>query len=203
MDCRQAISLIHEYLDGDLDAPGTAELNRHLAECGDCSKHFQELERTTALMSLVTPEKAPDDLTARIMGALPAAPRKPQRRWTQWVRKHPAISAAAVFLVVMASSFASLWNQESELIVKGTDLSQVVIQGDTVIVPEGHTVAGNLTVENGQTQVYGDVEGDLTVIDGSMNLASTAHIAGHITQVNQALDWIWYKIGTTFNSITN
>jgi cytoskeletal protein CcmA (bactofilin family) len=88
-----------------------------------------------------------------------------------------------------------MWNQGGELMVKGTDLQDVIIQGDTVIVPEGHTVNGNLIVQSGKLQVQGDVKGNLVVIDGSLNLASTAHISGQITQVDAALSWVWYKLG--------
>ncbi|ANE45885.1 anti-sigma W factor [Paenibacillus swuensis] len=200
MDCRQANSLIHNYLDGDLDPESSVKLNSHLRECAACNAHFKKLEHTSFMLGSMEPVKAPDDFTARLMAQLPAKKQQNnvQNRVLQWVRRHPAVSAAAVFFLIMMSSFMSLWNQEGELVVKGADLSQVVIQGDTVIVPEGHKVAGNLTVENGRTEIYGDVEGNLTVIDGSMNLASTAHISGQIDTVNQALDWIWYKIGEWF-----
>jgi cytoskeletal protein CcmA (bactofilin family) len=88
-----------------------------------------------------------------------------------------------------------MWNADSELTVKGSDLSQVVIEGHTVYVPEGHTVNGDLMVKSGEVEVDGDVRGNLTIIDGSVNMASTAHISGEITRINQALGWLWFKAG--------
>ena len=71
----------------------------------------------------------------------------------------------------------SMWNDDTNLMVKGSNL-QDVIQGDTVIVPQGHTVQGDLVVQRGTLKVEGDVTGNLIVIDGTLNLASTAHISG-------------------------
>jgi anti-sigma factor RsiW len=183
---------MHEHLDGDLTGPEAVKLKEHLLMCSDCRAMFEQFERTEALVRTLTPASVPDDLTAKIMSGIPA----PRRRsaWLRWVRRHPAASVAVVFIAVMLGSFASLWNQNTELVVQGADLDQVQINGDTVTVPQGHTVKGNLVVQNGKVQVDGEVTGNLTVIDGSVNMASTAHIAGQITKVNQALDYVWYKV---------
>ena len=71
-------------------------------------------------------------------------------------------------MVVMLFSALNFWNQNNEMVVKGNNLDQIVIQGNTVIVPEGKSIAGDLTIENGTAQVYGDVNGNLTVIDGQL-----------------------------------
>ncbi|MNL76982.1 Anti-sigma-W factor RsiW [compost metagenome] len=86
--------------------------------------------------------------------------------------------------------------------VQGSNLQDVVIQGDTVIVPQGHTVNGDLVVKRGELKVEGDVTGNVVVIDGSVNLASTAHIAGEVKQVDEALSWVWYKLGEFVGKIT-
>ncbi|KIL37997.1 anti-sigma W factor [Gordoniibacillus kamchatkensis] len=192
MNCRDAIPLMHEYLDGDLPGTEAAKLKEHMLACRDCRAMFEQFEKTEALVRSLTPAPVPDDLTPKIMSGIP----KPRRRsgWLRWVRRHPAVSVAAVFVAVMLVSFASLWNQDAELAVKGADLDQVQIHGHTVIVPQGRTVHGNLVVENGEVRVDGEVTGNLTVIDGTVNMASTAHIAGQIKQVDQALDYVWYKL---------
>ncbi len=196
MNCKEAILFMHEYLDGDLRGFALVQLNEHLQKCPGCRNHFRQLENTDAFLQSVSKVAAPEGLTARIMQSLPKRPKR--KSWMQWVRRHPAASVAAVFFFIMMGSFLSLWNEETELVVKGTDLEKVVIHGNKVIVPAGHTVEGDLLVENGEAQVFGDVKGDLVVIDGSYNLASTARISGKITAINQALDWLWYKIGQWF-----
>jgi hypothetical protein len=51
-------------------------------------------------------------------------------------------------------------------------------------------------------QVLGDLDGDLTVIDGSVvPLASTAHIAGEIKTIDRAVDWFWYKVSSYFGTL--
>ncbi|WP_409343381.1 zf-HC2 domain-containing protein [Paenibacillus sp. MBLB4367] len=192
MNCKEALPLMHDYLDGDLTGSKATELKRHLLACPACRERFQQLEKTEALVKTLPRSYASDELTARIISSLP----QPKRRkiWTHWVKRHPAISVASVFLLVMLSSFATLWNQDTDMIVKGPDLEDVVIKGDTVYVPAGHSVNGDLLVQRGKVQVEGEVKGNLIVIDGTYNLASTAHIAGKIKPVDQTLEWVWYKV---------
>ncbi|TBL68357.1 zf-HC2 domain-containing protein [Paenibacillus thalictri] len=202
MECSSALPLIHEYLDGDLAGEQAAELKRHLLVCPSCNAMLRQFEMTEAMVKAGPPVKAPDDLKDRIMLALP--PIKDKRTWLQWVRRHPAVSVAAVFVLVMMSSYVSLWNEDHELVVKGNaaDLEQVVIKGDTVYVPQGHKLAGNLTVQHGKMQVDGEIDGNVVVIDGSMNLASTAHISGQVTKVDEAFEWMWFKFNEFFSQIS-
>jgi cytoskeletal protein CcmA (bactofilin family) len=101
----------------------------------------------------------------------------------------------------MLSSFVAMWNQDRQLSIAGPDLDNVVIEGNTVTVPAGQQVSGDLTVANGTARVLGDVKGDLTVIDGSVILASTAHIAGNVKKIDRAVDWVWYKVTSWFGTI--
>lgn len=201
MECKLAGTLMHDYLDDDLSKEQQLELKTHLLSCVDCRMQFKELERTDMLMFSLTHHatSAPFELTQRIMSAIPQ--QKRQQLWVKWVKRHPAITAAAIFLLVMLFSTVSFWDQDGQLIVKGNDLDQVVIEGDTVTVPAGRSIAGNLTVENGKMQIFGDVKGNLTVIDGSLYQASTAHISGQVKRIDQAVDWIWYKISNIFSDV--
>ncbi|MBB6671253.1 zf-HC2 domain-containing protein [Cohnella nanjingensis] len=198
MKCSDAARLMHEYLDQELPRDQCKLLQLHLRECPQCQARFRSLERTDALAHALPSVSVSGDLTDRIMKSLPKS-RKP-KVWTGWVQRHPAASAAAFFLIVMLSSFVAMWNQDEQLSVRG-DLEHVVIKGNTVIVPAGQKVAGNLTIENGEAQVLGDVEGNLTIIDGHVTLASTAHIAGKVKTVDRALDWVWYKVTSWFDTV--
>ncbi|TVY08490.1 zf-HC2 domain-containing protein [Paenibacillus cremeus] len=200
MDCTEALPLLHEYLDGGLQRRDAIELKEHLLACPGCRKRLQQFEKLEALVAAWPPVEVPEGLTERIMQALPPVERK--NGFTRWIRKHPAASVAAVFCLVMLSSFVSSWDQDQELLVKGTDLQSVVIKGNTVYVPAGTTVAGDLTVENGNTQVDGEIKGSLTVIDGSVNMASTAHISGQVMKIDEAFSWMWYKMNQWFEQIS-
>ena len=192
MDCNEALPLLHEYLDGGLQGRDSAALKQHLLVCAECRRRLQQFEKMEALISAKTPSEVPEGLTERIMQSLP--PVKRQNPFYRWVRKHPAVSVAAVFFLVMFSSFVASWNDNQELLVKGSDLESVVIKGNTVYIPAGATVSGDLTVENGVTQVDGDIKGSLIVIDGKVNLASTAHISGQVKMIDEAFSWLWYKM---------
>lgn len=202
MDCKQAFSLMHEYLDEELTREQAMTLRDHLNECPACHTQFQELEQTEMMLYATIRRSsftAPDELVNVIMSKIPA--QQKQHRWTKWIRKHPALTAAAMFLIVMLFSALSLWDSDDQLIVKGTDLDQIIINGDTVTVPSGSSIDGNLTIENGKAEIYGEVQGNLTVIDGSFYQASTAHISGKVKSIDQALDWIWYRITNTFSEV--
>lgn len=201
MECKTAVSLMHDYLDDDLSKEQRLTLKAHLLTCGNCRMEFNELEKTD-MMLYSLPHNIPcasSDLTNRILNILPE--HKKQKVWVKWMKMHPAATAAALFLVIMLLSVINVFNQDTQLVIQGTDLDEVVINGNTVIVPEGTTIAGDLTVENGKTEVFGEVQGNLTVIDGSLYRASTAHISGQVKSVDRAVDWIWYKISSVFSEV--
>lgn len=200
MVCGDALPLMHRYLDGDLEGKDAVELKKHLLACPTCNEYFKQLEQTEALARMLPKSRAPEFLTESIMSLIPHE--KKRTGWLKWVKEHPAVSVASVFLMVMISSFLTLWNEDKDMVVKGTNLEQVVIKGDTVYVPEGHTVNGDLTVTRGRIQVDGVVGGNLVVIDGSYSLASTAHISGQVTKVDQAVGWLWYKVNEIFSLFT-
>ena len=72
-----------------------------------------------------------------------------------------------------------------------------------VIVPEGETVKGDLVVRNGDVEIAGLVEGDVTVINGSHYLASAGHIAGESEEIHQITEWVWYRLKEGFTGIKN
>lgn len=203
MECKQAISWMHDYLDHELPKQEGLELQEHLRSCEDCRIRFGELERTEMLLFGTRDSLPPvsDALTEQILKVMPQ--QKQQRTWVRWIKRHPALTAAALFLAVIVSSGLNSWGQGDQLIVrvKGDNPENVIIQGHKVIVPEGTSIAGNLTVENGEAEVYGEVQGNLTVIDGSYFKASTAHISGEIKSIDQALDWVWYKVSDIFTEV--
>jgi anti-sigma factor RsiW len=206
MNCNVAIVWMHDYIDGELPREDAVVLKEHLLSCPGCRNRFEQLEKTEALLAsaLAEPKEpmlAPETsaaLTERILKQIPAPAR--HRDWTGWIRRHPALTAAAVFILVMLASFTPVMNNGSELIVRGNDLKQVVIDGHTVIVPEGADLKGSLTVENGIADVRGNVQGSVTVVDGSLLTASTAHIAGQTRMIDQLLDRFWYKVTQTFGN---
>jgi len=197
VDCKQAVSWIHEYMDGELNSSNQAILDEHLRQCSSCREHFKELEIVEERVQMLRMKAAPD-LTDRIMASLP--PQQKSRTVLNWLKRHPALTAAAIFVIVMFSSFATLWDTNEQLVISTNEFEKIIVDGNRVIVPEGQTINGDLIVENGEIIVEGMLLGNLVVIDGSYT-ASSANIGGRITIVNRMFDWIWYKIAGWFGTV--
>jgi mycothiol system anti-sigma-R factor len=100
MGCEQARGVLHGYLDGELDAAGNAEFERHLEGCPDC---VGELEAQESLRSSLRQaelyEKAPAALRQAVLAAMrqtkvvSIAPRAVPWNWL-------AVAAAILLLAV-------------------------------------------------------------------------------------------------------
>jgi anti-sigma factor RsiW len=66
--CRQAVSLMTDYLDGALDQRARARLEAHLADCPHCREYLAQIRATIAAAGHVEPDdlsrEALDDLVA-------------------------------------------------------------------------------------------------------------------------------------------
>ncbi|GGB35507.1 anti-sigma-W factor RsiW [Virgibacillus dakarensis] len=207
MGCNhEAIELMHKYLDGDLTKTEEANLRLHLENCESCQQHFHELKRTITWIQSTERIEAPQDFTQKVMAKLP----KERKRvsYKRWFKAHPIITAAAIFFILMFSGIFSAWNQDNQLVVSKQE--NLVIDGDTVIVPEGVTVSGDLLVKNGNLKIDGTVDGNVTLINGKLIdssidgkglMASVGEVNGEFKQVDQVFEWIWYHLKNIFRSI--
>jgi anti-sigma factor (TIGR02949 family) len=101
--CETERSILHGYLDGELDAARAAEFERHLLSCPECVRVLEAqkaIRRSIERANLY--QRAPESLRAKVQSALPSgAPRKRfglgLLSW-QWL---PAatVLALAVFMV--------------------------------------------------------------------------------------------------------
>ncbi|RHW34805.1 anti-sigma factor [Neobacillus notoginsengisoli] len=194
MNCpEEMIVYMHEYLDDDLEPENERVLREHLGKCEDCQALFHEMNKTVALIQSTANVHAPENFTASVIAKLPKEKKKIS--FQRWMKQHPMIVAAAVFMVLMAGSLFSAW--ESDRDFSTTNADQVVIENDTVIVPAGKVVKGDLVVKNGDIKIEGEVQGNVTVINGENYLASAGNVTGKIEEVDKAFDWIWYNIKKT------
>ena len=95
-------------------------------------------------------------------------------------------------MLFRSSALFTNFNDEQQF--SFTKQENVVVEGETVIIPEGQVVKGDLVVRNGNVQIDGELDGNLTIINGSAYMASTANITGTSEEINEAFDWLWYKI---------
>ena len=200
MKCSEEIvELMHEYLDAELDPKDEATLREHLQSCKDCELLFNELKRTVALVIGTSRMEAPENFTENVMSRLPKEKKNVGAQ--RWLRNHPFLAAASLFLVLMLGSLFSTWNQERELSVSKQE--NLVIQNNTVIVPEGEVVEGDVVVRNGNLKIEGEVKGNVTIINGERYLASAGHVTGQIEEVNAIFDWIWFQMKKGATDVIN
>lgn len=99
LDCTVCQTLIHGYLDKELDPPTMAKMAGHMAACAECARlHDQAKLLVTGVKQSAAYYRAPASLAASV---LPAEPAKPGliERWRSWFA--PAFSTAALALAVM------------------------------------------------------------------------------------------------------
>jgi anti-sigma factor RsiW len=54
--CRQAVTLMSDYLDNILAARDRERLELHLAECDDCTEYLAQLRATLSVSGTIEPE---------------------------------------------------------------------------------------------------------------------------------------------------
>lgn len=195
MSCTEIQSQIHDYLDGELSHQEESRFKEHLNTCAKCHQHLLELEKTIALVQSLSHVRTTRDFTEKLLARLPKE--KKRQVFAFWMKKHPLVVAASIFILFMfGSSIFSWYGEDRELQISSNALAShsLIVEDGYVYVPEDKVIEGDLIVKHGNIKVSGIVKGNVIAIDGKVLLSSTAHIAGKTEEVNQLLDWIWYKI---------
>lgn len=111
MSCEFAHTRLHAYLDGELDAAGSADFNRHLQTCSICSEAWREEETLRrALQGSRLYSRAPAGLKLRIQEGLPGpSPDKKVAGWWRWV----VVVAAALIVVTLSWRQFALTERQS------------------------------------------------------------------------------------------
>ncbi len=98
MSCEQTPTVLHGYLDGELDAAGAAEFERHLEMCSECLAELEAQEKLrSAMQRAQLYEPAPVSLRRKVNANLPAARLAGfglSGMWLRWLA-----AAAAILLV--------------------------------------------------------------------------------------------------------
>ncbi len=186
----EIVQYMHDYLDEDISHEHEMVLKEHLQKCEDCQSHFHELKKAIALVQSTSHVQVSNDFTQRVMASLPKE--KKQVEVKRWFRHHPLLTAASLFIVFMMGSVLTSWNASDEFAF--TKQPNLVVQDHTVIVPEGETVKGDVTVKNGDIKIEGEVQGNVTVINGKQYLASAGSVTGEIKEIDEAFEWLWYQV---------
>jgi anti-sigma factor RsiW len=70
MLCSDTLGTLSAYLDGELDEQLCAEINRHMAECGNCRIMVDTLRKTLVLYRDYGHEDVPVDAKERLYAVL-------------------------------------------------------------------------------------------------------------------------------------
>lgn len=194
MDCKQAVSYIHEYLDRELSRHQETELKKHLTICSHCKKRFQSLQQTVAFVQSASHVRAPMNFTKQVLDALPKA--SYGYIWKQKMRRHPFLVAGTIFALFALVVLFAQWTGDQQFHLTADQLHRLHIDDETgkVIVPSNSVVTGDIIVRNADIEVKGRVMGDVTAIDGSVILASSGSVSGKREEIDQAMEWLWYHI---------
>lgn len=197
MECSSVATLMHKYLDKETTAEEEKALRIHLKTCERCFHHFHDLERTETIVQGLSRMQAPDGFVESVMSALPKE--KKTIQFSRWLKNHPIFSAAAIFIILMLGSVISTWNNDGELSVSKQE--NLIIKDNLVIVPEGHVVEGDIVIKNGDIQIEGEVQGNVTIINGKQYMAQAGNVTGELQEINQMFEWIWYHLKQTLAKV--
>ncbi len=193
----QIVHYMHAYLDGDISREEERELKQHLDSCQQCKEIMNGLTESIAFIGSAAQIKAPDNFVSSVMGRLPKE--KSQAGVQRWLRSHPLLAAASMFLILMSATLFSGYGNDQQFSV--TKQPNLIVEGQTVLVPAGETVKGDIVVKNGILRIEGEVDGNVTVIRGSKYMASTAIVTGNSEEIDQMFDWLWYKMKKTAKDV--
>ncbi|WP_096438260.1 anti-sigma factor family protein [Alteribacter populi] len=192
---------LHQYLDEEMTLLEKKQFEQHIMTCRECENHLRELRKTIAIVQSASHIEAPSNFTANVMNKLPQE--KKAQKWKTWMRKHPFMLAAAVFMLLFVTSVSSIWSGGSHITVQGQGNFKIDEERNVVIIPQGETIEGDLLIKNGDIEVEGEVLGNITVINGENYLASAGHVAGEINEINQMMGWLWYETKSFLNEVVN
>jgi anti-sigma factor RsiW len=195
MNCpTEFIQLMHKFLDEEITETEGDKLREHIKKCEECNQHFQELKKSIAFVQSTSHIQGPDeDFTMRIMQNLPKENKTVGIK--RWFVSHPILTAASLFLLLMTGSLFSVWNDNNNFSV--SKQPNLVVNNDTVIVPEGKVIEGDVTVKNGSLIIEGEIRGNVTIVNGEQVMASAGNVTGEIRVVDEMFEWLWFNIKQT------
>src|SRR5689334_7641075 len=146
MNCQEARTFIHAYLDGELDLVKSLEVEQHLRECADCARLYQDQQALhTAFQDGALYYPAPAALQTRVLSSMRKAGghtvARPALPW-RWLSLAGAL--AVIALVVFGLSRAVFTpaadDQLAQEVIASHVRSQITNHQVDVATSDQHTV---------------------------------------------------------------
>ncbi|TCP57862.1 anti-sigma factor RsiW [Tumebacillus sp. BK434] len=199
MSCQEhSEELLHRYLDEEMSVAERTDFEAHLAACERCLTHFTEVGSTIQRLEGGEWHKAPAGFTESVLAKLEhVAP--PRRNWRVPIMKYSGIAAAVLLVFGLGASFAT----PEEFALQANHTDGLIITDGKVIVPEGSEYNGDLVIQNGDIEVRGKVNGNVTALNGQVHLARSAgaDISGEVAEVDEAFEKIGYYLKEIFRDL--
>ncbi len=115
MNCRQASTVLFEYVDGALDRDGAHELLEHVADCSTCARELEIVRTLDESIEADLASPAPPDLWPEVQRRISARASQRAGGWLQQLlpsRWHRAALAGSVVASVAAALLAPVGRGE-------------------------------------------------------------------------------------------
>ena len=189
---------MHRYLDEEMSVEERQEFEAHVTACSACREQLQMLGTGINLLINADWVKSPPGFTESLMAQLKQID-PPRRNWRVPAMKYTGI-AAALLLVLGAGMMMATPDQFA---LQATDRSGLIVQNGKVIVPEGTQYNGDLLIQNGDVEVRGKVNGNVTAYNGRVLRMAGADISGETQEVDQVMEKLVYYGRRFWQDVTN
>jgi anti-sigma factor RsiW len=117
--CDLSQTRLHAYFDGELDAMGSAEFERHLESCPDCETRLAAEEKLrSALVGAQLYARVPETLRRKLQTSLPTAAIPPQvtdpKRSVADSWRWLAIAASVILAAILGTHYLETLNHHSQ-----------------------------------------------------------------------------------------
>ena len=122
MSCELTGSVLHGYLDGELDAARAADFERHLVSCPECVRALEAEENLrSSLQGAALYERAPSALREKLYAELGGATPRPSvgsvapasRRYGSWSNRWQWVAVAAALILAALAGWRLLPGQSN------------------------------------------------------------------------------------------
>jgi len=159
-----------------------------LLSCASCAEYKQELECLQDALCCLSGIKAPPGFTEDLLAKLPKKATKtlPQQYLSPRIR---FFGATAALMLLLGSPLYMLVEAPRPVVESTDNKAQFHIVDNTVIIPEGTVVSGDIRVFNGHLKIAGQVRGSVHLVSSGYSLEDGGAVAGRV----EIATWSWLE----------